>query len=143
LKTDLIDVDLVRGSSFPKAKPKQSLLTVLCLSVVRCIFLPIYSRFWIQQTSPGIFVILFLMYLLQMINWSIYSLNLRHADHSHLPLSELFIPMGLALVLCFIHSQIVATTATSNRSSGKRRQKSLNLSRKGSDKVRRKKKALR
>lgn len=33
LKTELIDVDLVRGSSFPKAKPKQGLGTVLKLYV--------------------------------------------------------------------------------------------------------------
>lgn len=55
LKTDLIDVDLVRGSTFPKAKPKQSLLTVLYLSFLRFFLLPIYSRWWVEETSPLVF----------------------------------------------------------------------------------------
>lgn len=35
LKTDLIDVDLVRGSSFPKAKPKHGIITVTKLAFIR------------------------------------------------------------------------------------------------------------
>lgn len=148
LKTDLIDVDLVRGSTFPKAKPKQSLLTVLYLSFLRYFFLPIYSRWWVEQTSPLVFVILLSLYFLQMINWSIYSYSLKNfkkdEEEGSLPLSEILVPMSLSLVLCFIHSQIVATTAISNRTSTKRREKSFKLCRKGSDKMsRRKKKPLR
>lgn len=148
LKTDLIDVDLVRGSTFPKAKPKQSLLTVLYLSFLRYFFLPVYSRWWVEQTSPLVFVLLLSLYLLQMTNWSIYSYSLKHfkkdEDEGSLPLSEILVPMSLSLVLCFIHSQIVATTSTSNRTTNKRREKSFKLCRKGSDKMsRRKKKPLR
>lgn len=149
LKTDLIDVDLVRGSTFPKAKPKQSLLTVLYLSVLRYFFLPVYARWWVKETSAKVFVLLLSLYLLQMTNWAIYSLHVRSSsddgksdEENSVPLCELLIPMGLSMMLCFVHSQIVATSVTSSRSSAKRRQK-LNLNRVGGDKVRRKKKALR
>lgn len=78
LKTELIDVDLVRGSSFPKLKPKQSLLTVLRLAVLRLLFLPIYARWWAQQTSRKIFACFLVLYLLKMIKWALFSYNLHH-----------------------------------------------------------------
>lgn len=69
----------VPGSTFPKAKPKQSLLTVLRLAVLRLIFLPLYSKWWVQQTSPKVFAFLLTLYLLQMFNWGIYSYNINKA----------------------------------------------------------------
>lgn len=146
LKTDLIDVDLVRGSTFQKAKPKQTLLTVLYFSVLRYFFLPLFARWWVKETSARVFVLLLTLYLLQMLNWAIYSLHVQHIteddknDEPSIPLCELLIPMALSMLLCLVHSQIVATSVTSSRSS-KRRSNKLNLSRVGSDKVRRKKKA--
>lgn len=102
-----------------------------------------------KETSARVFVLLLSLYLLQMVNWAIYSLHVRKDvnddkadDENYVPLCELLIPMGLSLLLCFVHSQIVATSATSSRSSSKRRQK-LSLNRVGGDKIRRKKKALR
>lgn len=84
-----------------------------------------------------------------MVNWAIYSIHVRGSgsegkddEENSVPLCELLIPMGLAMLLCFVHSQIVATSVTSLRSKSKQRQK-LSLKRVGSDKVRRKKKALR
>lgn len=148
----MIDVDLVRGSTFPKAKPKQSLLTVLYLSILRYFFLPLYARWWVKETSAKVFVILISLYMLQMVNFAIYSIHVRSSnenekvdDENLVPLCELLIPMGLSMLLCFVHSQIVATAVTSSRSTSKRRQK-LNLNRLNGDKsekVRRKKKALR
>lgn len=149
LKTDLIDVDLVRGSTFPKAKPKQSLFTVLYLSILRYFFLPLYAKWWVKETSAKVFVILLLLYLVQMMNWAIYSLHVRSSsinektdEENTVKLCELLVPMGLSMLLCFVHSQIVATSVTSSRNSSKRRQ-NLNLNRSGGEKVRRKKKALR
>ncbi|KAF3428730.1 hypothetical protein E2986_10823 [Frieseomelitta varia] len=71
LKTELIDVDLVRGSSFPKAKPKHGLSTVACLALQRLLFLPLYRKWWIQQTSLTIFALFLLLYSLQLINMCI------------------------------------------------------------------------
>ena len=104
LKTELIDVDLVRGieqqniwfanlvysfylflidtgSSFPKAKPKQTLLTVLRLAVLRLFLLPVYAKWWVEQTSPKIFIFLLALYVLQLFNWSIYSYNIHRTDY--------------------------------------------------------------
>lgn len=160
----LIFFVLIPGSTFPKAKPKQSLVTVLYLSLLRFFLLPLYSRWWVKETSAKVFILLLSLYILQMTNWAIYSLNVNKIDlrllqslnvespvvvpledEEHVvPLCELLIPMGLSMLLCFIHSQIVATSSnTSRTSSGKRRQK-FNPNRKSSqEKVRRKKKNLR
>jgi hypothetical protein len=139
----------VRGSTFPKAKPKQSLLTVLYLSILRFFFLPLFSRWWVKETSGKVFVLLLSLYLMQMMNWALYSIYARGLNESDksddeiiVPLCELLIPMGLSMLLCFVHSQIVATAVTTSRSSTKRRHK-LCLNRLGNDKVRRKKKLLR
>jgi p-aminobenzoyl-glutamate transporter AbgT len=128
-------------------------MQVLYLSVLRYIFLPLYSKWWVKETSPRLFVILLLLYFLQMINWAIYSLHQKTAsnhkdvvdddeEENSIDLCELLIPMGLSLLLSFIHSQIVATSAITSRSSNKRRHK-VHVNKQGSEKVRRKKKVFR
>lgn len=124
LKTELIDVDLVRGSSFPKAKPKQSLLTVLRLSVLRFLLLPIYAKWWVEQTSPKIFGFLLFLYVLQMFNWAVYSYNIHRVDLDYdsehvVSLIEFIIPMALSLILSTIHSQIVATASIKTEPGGR------------------------
>ncbi|KFB35122.1 hypothetical protein ZHAS_00001027 [Anopheles sinensis] len=130
LKTELIDVDLVRGSTFPKAKSKLSILTVLYLAALRFLLLPVYARWWVQQTSPGVFLLLLTLYLLQMLNLGIYSYRVRsivatndaegtcadQLDHI-VTMSDFLIPLALSLLLSVIHSQIVATASNSNGSS--------------------------
>lgn len=128
LRTELIDVDLVRGSSFPKAKPKQGLGTVLKLSILRYCLLPLYARWWVEQTSPRVFTLLLFLYGLQMWCWGVYSYNInRHetsgdsnTDDTQSPTQpqphivatiDLIIPMALSLVMSMIHSQIVATAS--------------------------------
>lgn len=61
------------GSTFPKAKPKQSLFTVIRLAVLRYLFLPIYAQWWVKQTSPNVFGLLLFLYTTQMINWAVYT----------------------------------------------------------------------
>ncbi|XP_033155834.1 putative homeodomain transcription factor [Drosophila mauritiana] len=75
LKTELIDVDLVRGSTFPKAKPKQSLLTVIRLAILRYVLLPLYAQWWVKQTTPNAFGFILVLYLTQLTNWAIYVLH--------------------------------------------------------------------
>ncbi|XP_058065317.1 protein phtf isoform X1 [Anopheles bellator] len=124
LKTELIDVDLVRGSTFPKAKSKLSILTVLYLGALRFLLLPVYARWWVQQTSPGVFLLLLVLYLLQMLNLGIYSYRVRSvgpdeaAQIEHIvTMADFLIPLALSLLLSVIHSQIVATASNSNGSS--------------------------
>lgn len=93
LKTELIDVDLVRGefvglllelsmkngaisgSTFPKAKPKQSLLTVIRLAILRYVLLPLYAQWWVKQTTPNAFGFILVLYLTQLLNWAIFVLH--------------------------------------------------------------------
>lgn len=60
------------GSSFPKAKPKQSLLTVIRLAILRYLFLPIYAKWWVGHTSFKLYFLFLLIYIGQMFNWAIY-----------------------------------------------------------------------
>ncbi|XP_020815366.1 putative homeodomain transcription factor isoform X1 [Drosophila serrata] len=145
LKTELIDVDLVRGSTFPKAKPKQSLLTVIRLAILRYLLLPLYAQWWVKQTSPNAFGFILVLYLTQLVNWAIYVLHSnshteplvydkplngtllqtgtagedadKHEDHADL-LSALLIPCALSLLISLIHSQIVATNTATGGTGG-------------------------
>lgn len=74
-KTDLIDLDLVRGSSFTKAKPKHGFLTVARHATLRLIFLPLYAKWWVRQTSGKIFALFLLLYLSEFVNIGIYFFN--------------------------------------------------------------------
>ncbi|XP_033246880.1 putative homeodomain transcription factor [Drosophila miranda] len=133
LKTELIDVDLVRGSTFPKAKPKQSLLTVIRLAILRYLLLPLYAQWWVRQTTPNAFGFILVLYLTQLMNWAIYILHSnrivpltsdlqsnatlygepdtdkQQAEEHDDMLSALLIPCALSLMISLIHSQIVAT----------------------------------
>ncbi|XP_011151703.1 putative homeodomain transcription factor isoform X3 [Harpegnathos saltator] len=121
LKTELIDVDLVRGSSFPKAKPKHGLSTVACLAFQRLLFLPLYKKWWIQQTSYCIFVLFLLLYSLQVINTFLYYIYANRENEAEIvSMSEVLIPIIMMFILCIVHSHIVSThsgpTITSNQS---------------------------
>ncbi|KAH8253152.1 hypothetical protein KR032_003776, partial [Drosophila birchii] len=145
LKTELIDVDLVRGSTFPKAKPKQSLLTVIRLAILRYVLLPLYAQWWVKQTSPNAFGFILVLYLTQLVNWAIYVLHSnnhteplvydkplngsllqtgtagedadKQEEHADL-LSALLIPCALSLLISLIHSQIVATNTATGGTNG-------------------------
>lgn len=74
-KTDLIDLDLVRGSSFTKAKPKHGFLTVARHATLRLIFMPLYAKWWVKETSGKIFAVFLLLYLSEFVNIGIYFYN--------------------------------------------------------------------
>nr|XP_046477565.1 protein phtf isoform X1 [Neodiprion pinetum] len=113
-KTNLIDVDLVRGSSFPKAKPEHGLCTVAYLAVQRLLFLPLHKSWWVQQTSPRIFLLFLLLYCLQIFNIGVYYYYYSVKDSSEpeiVSAFEVLIPAGMMLILCMVHSQIVSTSS--------------------------------
>uniref|UniRef100_A0A1B6D162 PHTF1/2 N-terminal domain-containing protein n=1 Tax=Clastoptera arizonana TaxID=38151 RepID=A0A1B6D162_9HEMI len=127
LKTDLIDVDLVRGSSFTKAKPKHGLIAVTRLAVLRLIFLPAYSHSWIQHTSIKIFGTLLLIYMLQLMNTIFYINMISHQDEDiseRITMSEVLVPAIMMFGLSIMHFQIVspyiAVTQNLNHSRSRR-----------------------
>ncbi|XP_015178258.1 PREDICTED: putative homeodomain transcription factor isoform X1 [Polistes dominula] len=132
LKTEFIDVDLVRGSSFPKAKPKHGLSTVACLALQRFLFLPLYKTWWTQQTSIRVFVLFLLLYSLQLINVLLYfSYEDRENEADTVSTSEVFMPSVMMLILCLVHSHIVSTNSGPMEINGYSRQKVLRRPRHG------------
>ncbi|XP_025423854.1 putative homeodomain transcription factor [Sipha flava] len=119
LKTDLIDVDLVRGSAFTKAKPKHGFFTVTRLAVIRLLFLPCYYRWYIHQTSWRLFLSLLCLYVLQLANILLFSyFTFVPAEEdllSTVSLGEVLSPLIMMLVLSIVHSQIVSTTTISKK----------------------------
>lgn len=126
LKPELIDVDLVRGSAFTKAKPKHGLVKVTRLAICRLVFLPLYSRWWAQQTSPKIYGFLLVLYFLQLFNTGLYlyiTSGLDEETIERITVAEVLVPAAMMLVLCVIHSQIVSpySSVSSGSSPGKTR----------------------
>ncbi|XP_014224551.1 putative homeodomain transcription factor isoform X1 [Trichogramma pretiosum] len=112
LKTEFIDVDLVRGSSFPKAKPKHGLVTVAYLAIQRLLFLPFTADWWIQQTSSSIYFFFLLLYFLQVFNLYLYFYHYPKDNKSDIvSMSEVLVPAVMMITLSMIHSQIVSTNS--------------------------------
>ncbi|XP_043964908.1 protein PHTF2-like isoform X3 [Gambusia affinis] len=122
LKPDLIDVDLVRGSAFAKAKPESPWTSLTRKGIVRVVFFPFFYRWWIQVTSKGIFLLLLALYLLQVAAAALYvSVSQSHG----IPATEVFGATWLMLLLGTVHCQIVSTrTPKPTSSSGGKRRRS-------------------
>ena len=70
---DLIDIDLVKGSTFSKTKSKLSITHVLFNGVNRLVFLPFFLKWWSFQTSKLFSGVLLVLYLMQISNLYIYN----------------------------------------------------------------------
>lgn len=124
------------GSSFPKAKPKHGLSTVACLALQRLLFLPLYRKWWIQQTSNRIFALFLLLYSLQVVNLFLYYIHGNRENETEVckiyqflysalgfsyrfliglsclqtvSMSEVLVPIIMMFILCTVHSHIVST----------------------------------
>uniref|UniRef100_A0A8P4KDQ3 Putative homeodomain transcription factor 2 n=1 Tax=Dicentrarchus labrax TaxID=13489 RepID=A0A8P4KDQ3_DICLA len=119
VKPDLIDVDLVRGSAFAKAKPESPWTSLTRKGIVRVVFFPFFYRWWIQVTSRAIFLLLLALYLLQAAAAVLYmSIPQTHG----IPTTEVFGAIWLMLLLGTVHCQIVSTrTPKPTSSSGGKR----------------------
>ncbi|KAG9489969.1 protein PHTF2 isoform X1 [Eleutherodactylus coqui] len=122
VKPDLIDVDLVRGSAFAKAKPESPWTSLTRKGIVRVVFFPFFFRWWLQVTSKVIFSWLLLLYLLQVA--SVVLFTIAPGPHC-VPLTEVIGPIWLMLLLGTVHCQIVSTRTVKSPLvvGGKRRRK--------------------
>ncbi|XP_074781396.1 protein PHTF1 isoform X2 [Athene noctua] len=103
IQPDLIDVDLIRGSTFAKAKPEIPWTSLTRKGIVRVVFFPLFSQWWIQVTSQRIFMWLLVLYVMQVIAVVLYFV---------VPVvnaSEVMGPMCLMLLMGTVHCQIVST----------------------------------
>ncbi|XP_064199481.1 protein PHTF2-like isoform X3 [Anguilla rostrata] len=122
VKPDLIDVDLVRGSAFAKAKPESPWTSLTRKGIVRVVFFPFFFRWWIQVTSRAIFLLLLSLYLLQA---AAAVLFFTVPQTRGIPVTEVFGGIWLMLLLGTVHCQIVSTrTPKPTPSSGGKRRRS-------------------
>ncbi|KAF5910975.1 hypothetical protein HPG69_000940, partial [Diceros bicornis minor] len=120
IKPDLIDVDLIRGSTFAKAKPEIPWTSLTRKGLVRVVFFPLFSGWWIQVTSLRIFVWLLLLYLMQVIALVLYFMM------PIVNVSEVLGPLCLMLLMGTVHCQIVSTQITRpSGNNGNRRRRKL------------------
>ncbi|KAM9772624.1 protein PHTF2 isoform 4-T4 [Syngnathus typhle] len=129
VKPDLIDVDLVRGSAFAKAKPESPWTSLTRKGIVRVVFFPFFYRWWIQVTSRAIFLLLLALYVLQAAAALLYaSIPQPHG----IPATEVLGAIWLMLLLGTVHCQIVSTRTPKPASGGlggkRRRSKKSKLS---------------
>ncbi|XP_053106071.1 protein PHTF1 isoform X2 [Hemicordylus capensis] len=122
IQPDLIDVDLIRGSTFAKAKPEIPWTSLTRKGLVRVVFFPFFSRWWIQVTSRSIFTWLLVLYLLQVVAIMLYYMM------PVVSASEIIGPLCLMLLMGTVHCQIVSTqltkpSGTNGSSTGRRRRK--------------------
>ncbi|KAL6464456.1 hypothetical protein MHYP_G00267730 [Metynnis hypsauchen] len=103
IKPDLIDVDLVRGSTFSKAKPVSPWTALTRKGLVRVLLYPFFFKWWIQVTSKCIATGILLLYFLQVAAVVLY------IDVPSATASEVVGPMCLMLLLGTVHCQIVST----------------------------------
>uniref|UniRef100_A0A4W6CTL7 Putative homeodomain transcription factor 1 n=1 Tax=Lates calcarifer TaxID=8187 RepID=A0A4W6CTL7_LATCA len=103
IKPDLIDVDLVRGSTFSKAKPESPWTALTRKGLVRVLLFPFFFKWWIQVTSKSISSCILVLYFMQVAAVVLY-LEVPGASAS-----EVFGPMCLMLLLGTVHCQIVST----------------------------------
>lgn len=120
VKPDLIDVDLVRGSAFAKAKPESPWTSLTRKGIVRVVLFPFFFRWWLQVTSKVIFSWLLLLYLLQVVSVVLFTIS--PGPHC-VPLTEVIGPIWLMLLLGAVHCQIVSTRTVKSHPviGGKRR----------------------
>ncbi|XP_066528987.1 putative homeodomain transcription factor 1 [Hoplias malabaricus] len=103
IKPDLIDVDLVRGSTFSKAKPVSPWTALTRKGLVRVLLYPFFFKWWIQVTSKCIATGILMLYFLQVAAVVLY------IDVPTATASEVVGPMCLMLLLGTVHCQIVST----------------------------------
>ncbi|XP_069800789.1 protein PHTF1 isoform X3 [Dendropsophus ebraccatus] len=129
MKSDLIDVDLVRGSTFAKAKPESPWTSLTRKGLVRVVLFPLFSKWWMRVTSPGVFTWLLVLYVMQVTAIVLYCM---------VPVAsatEQAGPMCLMLLLGTVHCQIVSTQGNRvSGSNGGKRQRKLHKSQNGDDK---------
>ncbi|XP_044139415.1 protein PHTF1 isoform X1 [Bufo gargarizans] len=128
MKSDLIDVDLVRGSTFAKAKPESPWTSLTRKGLVRVVLLPVFSKWWMRVTSPGVFTWLLVLYIMQVTAFVL------HCMVSVASVTEQAGPMCLMLLLGTVHCQIVSTQGnTVSESNDGKRQRKLHKSQNGDD----------
>lgn len=110
VKPELIDVDLIRGSTFSKAKPVHGWVAIIRKGLLYVCLYPIYYKWWRSALPPKMWIIFLVLYILQFIAVGIFT---SYADEmkSVYP-SEAFAPVLIMIVLGILHTQVVSTAVS-------------------------------
>ncbi|XP_071486728.1 protein PHTF2-like [Diadema antillarum] len=136
VKTELIDVDLVRGSTFTKAKPEHAWFATTRKGLLRVFFFPFYYSWWRQQLSRSTFFSLLVLYFLQGLCITIFVFYQSTSEEQAIYPFEVYGPILLMLVLGTTYTQVVSTNARTKsllrKSSRRNLHRSKNVRAKGS-----------
>lgn len=108
VKSELIDIDLVRGSTFSKNKPQYSWLVISIQAFIRVLLLPVFARWWIQQTSKPVTLLFVFLYFLQGAVVFLFA-NGSEKEFEHISTVELMSPCVVMLLVGSIHCHVVST----------------------------------
>ncbi|XP_071804285.1 protein PHTF2-like [Asterias amurensis] len=116
LKTELIDIDLVRGSTFTKTKPEHSSGSIARKGLIRVMLFPLYCSWWKKQLSKWMYISLLGLYFMQFMVVIVYCLYIPKEGQQPIFFTEIFMPIVLSLVLGTVYSLVVGTTVAKSRS---------------------------
>ncbi|CAD5125645.1 DgyrCDS13847 [Dimorphilus gyrociliatus] len=110
VKSELIDVDLVRGSTFSKAKPQHGWFSITKNAMLHLMLLPLYYNWWKKQTSAWFTKLLVFLYILQLSAFIIFFTDENGTTNKEsLSLAHLLTPFILMIILTISHARIIAT----------------------------------
>ena len=110
-KMELLDVDLVRGSTFPKSKTRHDLKSILCYSVISVLLFPLRSSWWIKKSSIHCYILGSFVYCCSLSNVYLYHYYLCHEPGdtcSKVNQHEVYEPILLFIVLALLQCHIVS-----------------------------------
>ncbi|XP_031565652.1 putative homeodomain transcription factor 2 [Actinia tenebrosa] len=113
LRPELIDVDLVVGSTFHKAKPVHTWLAVAKKGLLRVIFYPYYHSWWRQQTSPKIWLLFLFLYFFEILALVIYFFSSSDSIKI-VSWTEVYGPALIMVLLGTLHFHMVSTDHAEN-----------------------------
>eukprot|EP00111_Clytia_hemisphaerica_P004602 TCONS_00013207-protein len=111
LPTDLLDVDLLRGSSFTKSKPGYHWTQVTTSGLLKIILFPIYYSWWKSQITQWVWMFMSL-YFLQLFGLVIYFVY--QADESLVDITwpEAFVPIMALILVGELYIHVVSSNFT-------------------------------
>ncbi|XP_028405988.1 putative homeodomain transcription factor 1 [Dendronephthya gigantea] len=110
VKPELIDIDLIRGSTFSKAKPVHGWFAVLRKGLLHVCFYPLYYKWWRNVIPFPIWIFFLLLYTTQLLAFVIYTSYSEEMKFVY-P-TEAFGPVLIMVVLGILHTQVVSTTVS-------------------------------
>lgn len=123
LKPELIDVDLVIGSTFPKTKPVHTWFAVTQKGVIRVLLFPFFRSWWTQQLSPKLWLLFLFLYVCEILVLIIY-LREWESHWKVVTWSEACGPSLIMVMLGVLYMYMVSTDYSS--SSQRRKAKTIN-----------------